>query len=373
MMMPLGRRVTIGDVARASNTSVSTVSLVLRNKPGIGLDTRRRVLEAARALGYRRQAPAPANGTQATLNIGLILRARARSPDVALPIVNPFYSWVVAGIDAAAREERLNLLYASLPVDRDNRPLDLPRHLLDQTLDGVLLVGAFGDDTVDEIVAGRAAPVVLIDAPTSTHRYDAVVSDNEGGSYDAMIHLIGRGHRQIALIAPHPGADPIFNQRRDGYLRALREHGLQPYTIDDVQAPDDVGPALARLLQRQPAITAAFGSNDSFAIAALRAAQALGRSVPDDLSVIGFDDIEISGQTTPPLTTMAVDKLSMGILGVQLLSHRLAWPDAATALTVLRPRLIERRSTADIHGGTAASDDQSAPKSAPQPTPARHR
>src|SRR5262245_36904041 len=112
MTMSIARRVTIGDVARASKTSVSTVSLVLRSKPGIGLDTRRRVLEAARALGYRRQSPAPVSREQVTRNIGLILRARARSRDVKLPVVNPFYSWVVAGIDAAAQDQRFNLLYA---------------------------------------------------------------------------------------------------------------------------------------------------------------------------------------------------------------------------------------------------------------------
>src|SRR3954447_26223744 len=120
--MSISRRVTIGDVARASQTSVSTVSLVLRSKPGIGLDTRRRVLEAARALGYRRQSPAPQAGAQTTLNIGLILRARARSRDVALPIVNPFYSWIVAGIDAAGREERPHLVFAAGPRAQDKQP-----------------------------------------------------------------------------------------------------------------------------------------------------------------------------------------------------------------------------------------------------------
>jgi LacI family transcriptional regulator len=344
--MSMSRRVTIGDVARASKTSVSTVSLVLRSKPGIGLDTRRRVLEAARALGYRRQSPAPQASAQTTRSIGLILRARATSCDVALPIVNPFYSWVVAGVDAAAREQRLTLLYASLPVDQDNRPLDVPRHLLDQSLDGVLLVGAFGEDTVDEIAGGRSAPVVLIDAPGGTHRFDAVISDNEGGAYAAVSHLIGLGHHEIALVAPHPQADPVFLQRRAGYRRAIRQHDLREYAIGDARTPDEAGAALAPLLQQHPEITAVFASNDAVAIAALRGAQAVGRRVPDDLSVIGFDDIEMSGQTAPPLTTMAVDKLSMGILGVQLLTHRLAWPDAAISTTCLQPRLIERSSTA---------------------------
>ncbi len=346
MSKPTGRRVTIGDIARASKTSVSTVSLVLRSKPGIGLVTRRRVLEAARALGYQRQAPAPISPGQGTLNIGLILRARARSRDVALPIVNPFYSWVVAGIDAAARQQRHNLLYASLPVGHDNRPLELPSHLLGQKLDGVLLVGAFGDDTINEIGAGCSAPVVLVDAPAGTHAYDAVVSDNEGGAYEAVLHLIKQGHQHIALVAPPPPTDPVFRQRRAGYLRALDEAGLQPHIFDDVPTPDETSAATSALLERHPQTTAVFGSNDSFAIAVVRGARALDRRVPEDLSVVGFDDIEISGQTAPPLTTMAVDKLSMGILGLQLLSHRLAWPDAATTLITLRPRLIERQSTA---------------------------
>jgi LacI family transcriptional regulator len=347
MSASTGRRVTIGDVARESKTSVSTVSLVLRSKPGIGLETRRRVLEAARALGYQRQSPAPASVGQATLNIGLFLRASTRSRDVGLPIVNPFYSWVVAGIDAAARQQQHNLLYATLPVDHDNRPLDLPRHLLGQKLDGVLLVGAFGEDSIDEIGAGCSAPIVLVDAPAGAHRYDAVVSDNEAGAYAAVTHLVDLGHQHIALVAPPLPADPVFRQRRAGYLRVLDEHGLQPHLIDEVQAPDDTGPAMASLLLQHPEITAVFGSNDAFAIGALRGAQALGLRVPEDLSVVGFDDIEISGQTAPPLTTMAVDKLSMGLLGVQLLSHRLAWPDAATTLITLRPRLTVRQSTAE--------------------------
>src|SRR5262249_47140169 len=126
----------------------------------------------------------------------------------------------------------------------------------------------------------------------------------------------------------------------------LDEHGLQPYVVDDVRTPDETSGAMAPLLQQHPEITAVFGSNDAFAIAVLRGARALERTVPDDLSVIGFDDIETSGQTSPPLTTMAVDKLSMGMFGLQLLNHRLAWPDAATTLITLRPRLIERQSTA---------------------------
>ena len=108
--------------------------------------------------------------------------------------------------------------------------------------------------------------MVLVDAPGGDHRYDAVVSDNEGGAYAAVSHLIGLGHREIALVAPHPQADPVFTQRRDGYLRAIHEHGLSSYSIADARTPDEAGAAVAPLLQLQPQITALFGSNDAVTI-----------------------------------------------------------------------------------------------------------
>jgi DNA-binding LacI/PurR family transcriptional regulator len=340
----MSRKVTIEDVARESNASAATVSLVLRHKPGISPETRQRVLEAAQALGYRPRTPATAASTPATLNVGLILRARTRSADRDQSVVNPFYSWVVTGIDAAARQQRLNLLYASVPVDENNRPLDPPRHLLDQRLDGLLLVGAFSDATIAEFAGPRSTPTILVDAPAHQHRFDTIASDNEGGAYTAVSYLISRGHREIAIVGAQPEADPNFSQRRDGYLRAMREHGLDTYIASDGRVIEEAADAVAIFLRRNPQITALFGSNDAFAVAALRAAHAVGQHVPDDLSIMGFDDIELGQQTSPQLTTMAVDKVGMGRLAVQLLAYRLAWPDAAITLTTLQPRLLERRS-----------------------------
>ena len=340
----MGRRVTIEEIARQSNASVSTVSLVLRNRPGISPSTRQRVLDVARALGYHRRARTPEDPTRDTLTVGLVLRARNRPPDVGVPVVNPFYSWVLTGIEAAARPRRINLLYATLPVDDENRPLHLPHQLLDQPLDGLLLVGAFADDTIAEVAGTRPTPVVLVDSHAGPHQHDAVCSDNRAGARAAVAHLIGQGHRQIALLGPRPQADPVFAERRDGYLRAVREHGLPDYAIE-YGAAGEVE-AAASFLERHAEVTAIFGCNDRFAIAALQAARQLGRRIPEDLSVIGFDDIELAVHTTPPLATMAVDKVSMGRLAVQTLLFRLAWPDAATVLTQLRPRLLARASVA---------------------------
>src|SRR3954451_18458620 len=219
------RKVTIDEIAQHSNASRTTVSLVLRDKPGISPETRHRVWSSAQALGYQRRALSLAPG-QNVLNIGLILRSRNRAQQTdRLPLVNRFYSWVLAGVEAAARPHRMNLLYATLPVDDNNQPLDFPEHLLEQRLDGILLVGSFADETMAEVAGRGARAIVLIDATASAHRYDAVVSDNEAGAYTAVAHLIAQGHQRIVYVSPAPEADPNFNQRRNGYLKALREHG----------------------------------------------------------------------------------------------------------------------------------------------------
>lgn len=339
------QRVTIQDIARESQASPATVSLVLRNKPGIGGETRQRVLATASALGYQPRGNGSDRSRQATRSIGLILRARGRSVDLQLPAVNPFYSLVMAGIEATARDEQMNLLYATLPVADDGQPITLPTHLLDQPLGGILLIGSLAADIVAQIVSRTTSPLVRVDAPEGVRGFDVVGSDNDGGMFDAVMYLVTKGHRQIGLISPDPDADPNFAQRRMGYLRALAAHGLE-----DRWSPirlDDIATGTIELLKRYPTVTALAGSNDQMTLDAMRALQGAGYRIPDDISLVGFDDIDRAANATPALTTMAVDKVSMGRLGVQTLSHRLAWPDAAQVTTLLQAELIERASVAE--------------------------
>src|SRR5215212_9316263 len=177
------RKVTIDDIARQSNASRTTVSLVLRDKPGIGSDTRERVWAVAQELGYQRRSSTPVALGPDVLNIGLIQRTRYRLHDNRHPGVNSFYSWVLAGIESAARLHRMNLLYATLEVDELNKPLSLPEQLLQQRLDGILMIGSFSEDTIADVGSRSEAAVVLVDAPARSHRCDAIVSDNEVGAY----------------------------------------------------------------------------------------------------------------------------------------------------------------------------------------------
>jgi LacI family transcriptional regulator len=343
----MGKRVTLTDIARASKVSVSTVSLVLRNKPGIPAETREQVLRAARELGYRpRNGPLPnvVPARAGTLHtVGVLLKSDA---DVGAH-ANPFYSYVVAGIEDACRRKHINLLYATLPVDEHNVISEPPRLLLDEAADGLLLVGAFVDDALHGLLREKGLPAVLVDAYPSWDRYDSVVSDNVHGAYQAVRHLIAQGHRHIGLVGARADAYPSIRERREGYLRALRDHGIAPAYYADC-APNVVAAAAAAtaLLRDHPQVTALFGCNDEVALAALRSGQALGRRVPDDLSVAGFDDIDLAQVVTPALTTMHVDKVTMGRVAVQLLTMRVETPEAARLTTALSPRLVERASVA---------------------------
>ena len=341
--MPV-RRVTIGDIARASDASPTTVSLVLRDKPGIGDETRERVLAAAHALGYRRRSARPVREERDLRSIALLFRARTRSPEDEAPRVNPFYSWVLTGLEAAARAQRMNLLYATLPVDDDNMVTDVPSHILDQRLDGALIVGPFSDRTLSEMLGARSLPVVLVDGPAVPRAFDVVASDNVEGARIAVQHLIASGHRDIGLIAPAQSSDPNFLQRADGYRRAMADAGLSPLhgEIDE----RNVGRVVGELLTAHPEVTALFAVNDRFAVDAMRAAIATGRRVPETLSIVGFDDTDHASQALPGLTTMAVDKVNMGRRAVDLLDFRIRWPEAAATLTTLAPRLVVRQSVA---------------------------
>jgi LacI family transcriptional regulator len=303
-------------------------------------------MEAAKALGYIPQKQTSAY-TPTLTHIGLILKA----DPVFVPQPNKFYSHVVAGIEMACRRRQVNLLFATLPVDEDSYPLELPRLLVEEdSADGLLFVGAFLNEALTQVVERHSAPIVLVDAYARSDRYDAIVSDNFTGAYQAVTHLIQHGHRHIGLVGSHAHAYPSIEERQSGYERALEEHGI----FDRYEAAchivntDEIIRATTTLLQRNPQVTALFGVNDDVAIAVMDAARNLGKRVPDDLSVVGFDDIDLASCISPTLTTIHVDKIGMGRLAVELLVNRIEHPEASPVRAVVRPRLIERQSVRTI-------------------------
>jgi LacI family transcriptional regulator len=338
-------QVTLQAIARKSSVSLTTVSLVLRNKPGINEATRKRVLDAASALGYRRRLESASAPSPLLRQVGVVLKARIGDA----PYSNQFYAPVLAGVEAACRKQQINMLYATVMVDIDNHPQDLPRMLLEGELDGVLLIGAFVDNTIERLIQRRGMPVVLVDAYALGACYDAVVTDNVRGAYEAVSYLIQQGHRHIAMVGSLPDAFPSIEERRRGYVQALQDNSISEcYFADSHLSTEEAAASTAELLRRDPQVSALFCGNDIIAAAAMQAARAAGRRLPEDLSIVGFDNIDLAEHMAPALTTMHVDKAGLGHLAIQLLAHRAEFPDTGCVTAVLRPTMVERQSVRAI-------------------------
>jgi LacI family transcriptional regulator len=344
-------RITLTDVAKECGVSPATVSMVFRDKPGIPTETRLRILAAARALGYTArpvpQEPQPRGNGLSTLGV-VMLKIKE---DVSAR-ANPFYSSILAGIEDTCRQRNINLLYTTVPVDADHLPIETPRLLLskDRT-QGLLLVGILVDEKQIRMLDSSATPVVLVDAYSPAAEYDALVSDNEGGAHQAVEYLIRHGHRHIGLVTTRSVNYPSIQGRKTGYLRALQDHGIaEIYCADSALVKQDIPGATRELLRAHPQITAVFACNDNTALSVLQAAEAMGWRIPHDLSLIGFDDIDLATLVRPALTTMHVDKVGMGRLAVETLIHRLEFPDTAPITVTLRLKLIERQSVMDVAG-----------------------
>lgn len=338
------KRVTLDDIAAACNTSPATVSLALRNRAGVSRERRAEILETAQKLGYvpkRRDG----RGDGAPMRpVALVFRTPNWTAERTAPALNHFYSWVLTGIQDGATEHRLNLNLGTIPVDINNHATTLPEMLRSRPLDGVLLVGAFQEETVAsvrELAGGGNLPMVLVDNITPGLRVDWVTSEHWQGMAEATRHLIDAGHREIAFAGLPDGIDRNFDLRRAGYYRAMEESGL-------LTAELNAGAAVATLRedleQRRGTFTALACANDHTAALMVNTARSVGIDVPNELSVVGFDDTTEGRHIHPAISTMSVDKPGMGRLAVKMLHYRLDWPDGAPMHMSLGTHLIRRES-----------------------------
>jgi len=334
-------RVTIHDIARESGVSVSTVSLVMNNRPGVAQETRLRVLETAGSLGYTSKTNLQ-NAKGNRLNtVGVVVKQESNTP----PFANPFYSKVLAGIEEACRLNGTRMLFTILPVDENNRCIDLQPVFFKADVDGLLMVGTFVDSTISQLNRSKLPPVVLVDGYSDTESYDTVISDNFRAAYQAVENLIEKGHRHIGLIGGQEESYPSLRDRRNGYLRALKDHRISntycaEFNINCFHGYEET----QQLLARNPQITGLFAVNDETALNAMRAVQDMGKRVPQDVSVVGFDDTYLAVNANPSLTTMRVDTTAMGYAAIQMLALRCLKPGLARMTLTIHLELIERDS-----------------------------
>ena len=339
--------VTMAEVAKISGVSLSTVSLVLNQKPGIPYITRRKVLGVAQSLGYQRKTSASTHKREQSpqiRKIGVFVKSAVDDP--IPPTSNVFYSHVLAGIEENCRLHNLLLMLSAVRVDSNSFPLEIPHLLLNNNIDAALLVGICVNEVLDTAFEQISLPTVLVDAYSHNHNFDSVVIKNFEAGYKIANYLIEQGHRHIAFVGGFENSHPSFVDRRRGYLQALDDKGITEHYICDCSYndPQAVLETLRRMIKELPEISAIIACNDKVAIELIQAANELGIEVPGGLSIIGFDNIILADRITPPLTTMNVDKVSLGRLGVELLLYRLRFPEAAVIQTSLSTTLIERMS-----------------------------
>jgi LacI family transcriptional regulator len=326
---------TLRDVAQEAGVSIKTVSRVANNQGEISEATRQRVLVAIDKLGYRPSKLARALVTQRTDTIGLVLG----------DITNPFFPEVARGVLDTAESLGYDAFVCNSDGDH-KREIRTLNSLSDHAVDGIIIFSTFELEPLLNQFAVPGRPMVLVNRLSDCPRVSSVMMQAQHGAETAVGHLIAMGHRQIAMLA-----GPAFSmnrlQRVRGYRAALAEHGLP--VVEEWILPGAPVQARGResareLLQRYPEITAIFAYNDLLALGALQACKELGRRVPDDCAIVGFDDIPLADSISPALTTVRVDKYELGRQAMKRLLQMLAEPGVELGPVWMDVELVVRQS-----------------------------
>lgn len=324
-------RPTILDVAKRAGVSKSLVSLVMRDSPHVSEEKRAAVLQAAEELGYRPNAVARSLVRQRSYVLGVLLSN----------LHNPFFADVVDGIEERALEGGYRALFNSgkrIP-QREAAALET---LLQLQIDGLILAGTLLDSKIISN-AGRSVPVVLITRTTRSPLVDSVSGNDRAGARLAVDHLVSLGHRRIAHIDGGGGAGA--RRRRAGYVAAVKHHGLEPMLVTGSYTEEGGVEGVQRLLATKQNPTAIFAANDLAALGALQALSEAGRSVPDDVSLIGYDNAWLAGLQHISLTTIDQPRHLLGATAVDLLIERLDEGRTDSRHLVLSPSLVVRSTT----------------------------
>lgn len=331
---------TLRDIADRLGVSVATVSRALNDKPGVGTETRQRVLKLAQEIQYRPNLAARSLATSRTQNVLFIVHRR-RFSDAK----DPFYPYIMQGLEETLTGEGYSVILVTLDDSQLNAGPTALRVFHEQRPSAIVMAGPDISSSfiLDTVALGICT--VLVDNALSDSSLPAVMQDNFEGCRMATNHLIEiHGHEHIALLSG-PEWWISSEERTTGYVVEMEAAGLQPsiYLMDDTTI-ETGQEAARRALGAQPEITALVAINDAMAIGAMRAAQEMGLTVPEDLAIVGFDNTSWAAYTTPPLTTVSVPMKDMGRLAAQVLLDRINGTPTTVTRTTAAAELIIRGS-----------------------------
>lgn len=328
---------TIKDIAKQVGVSPSVVSRALNQKYGVKEATRKQIFKIAEEVNYYPNAAARSLVTRKTETIGILMA----------DISQPYFSQIIKGMEYVASQSGYNLLFSNSFETLEHGQVF--RKMVDaERVDGLIIVGSsIKDKNFVSLLIKREVPFTLVERNFSDPRINCIWIDNIQGSYEATKYLIERGHRRIAHIAGNLDYQVALD-RLEGYKKALYEHEI-PFSEEMVASGkflwQDGYTAMKELLGYRPRCTAVFVANDTMAYGALQALREAEIQIPDDMAIIGFDDLDFSALTSPPLTTVRQPRYEMGMKAMETLIKVLRGETNHTAMKIrLIPELKIRFS-----------------------------
>jgi LacI family transcriptional regulator len=337
------KRVTIRDVAAAAGVSYQTVSRVLNHKPDVAEETRRRVSRVIDELGYQPSAVARSLVSQRTRTLGLI----------TADFGDYFFTQVISGAEVEARRSDYFFLLGST----ERNPADEPEYLrllTERQVDGILFARPSTEGDSEHLVSlvRKGVPLVTTAYYIPGEKLMVVDVDNVDGGLQATNCLVQGGHRRIGMIMGPVGWKSV-DDRAQGYKLALERAGIA-FNESFVERGDwslqSGYEAMKRLLDRAPELTALFAHNDWLAIGAMKALREAGRRLPDDMAVVGYDDVPVAAYTDPSLTTVRQPMQEVGQLATRLLIQSIEDPEMEGKEVLLKAELVRRGSSGSRRG-----------------------
>jgi LacI family transcriptional regulator, galactose operon repressor len=329
--------VTQREIALALGLSPSTVSRALADDPRISEETRARVEEAVKRLRYQPNLLASSFRRGITNTIGLVV----------MDITNPFYSELARGVEDLAYNQGFSIILGDSDVREEREALYL-EWLCSRRVDGILMTPINEDAASRAMLVEGGVPYVLVDAGDATDNASVVTVDHDKGAYLAVQHLLSLGHTRIAFVGGDLHISPV-RRMFSGFRRALAEAGLKVETgwvCEETTEMHGGYVAVQKLLDQRNRPTAALFISDLTAIAAMSALEEHGLRVPEDFSIVGYDNIQMGALVKPALTTVAQDQYQLGQISTRILIHEIrSGTSKIHQRVLLQPRLVVRASS----------------------------
>lgn len=339
----MSNRVTLKDVAKKADVSSATVSYVLNGKKSISAETKKRVWDAIESLDYVPDLSARSLTMRDSKLIGVVVPQT--EPGSKLMFQNNFYSEILGSIEYHARLHGYHVIISATDANESYMTLAKERNL-----DGIIVIGMYPDEFYQQMKKTRI-PIVLIDSYCDDHYYHNIRIDDAYGSYLATKYVLEQGHRKIAFFSGQLKENGVMKKRLIGYQQALAEKQVPfcPEYVFEGKIDYDSGIQLAEnLLDAKLPATAVVAAADILAMGAMKGFYERGVKVPDDLSVMGFDDLEISKYLTPGLTTIKQEISQKGERAVEMLFKNIQEPNLTKQEQILPVSIVERSSVKSI-------------------------